>query len=394
MRLRRPGLALLALLLAGAAPAGDTDPLGRKIAEVEARIRKLREEARLRALEAEASRAWMDELSPQIQRLDLQIEEARQELLLSELELTRNNEALQTLLDSASRLEQSLGLRRSYLRARLGAVYRQGRSTALRLLLRSETPQRLLRHVRYFSRLASLDRLRIGQLRSQTQALQALRRTHRSLGARLLALRQEADRRRAELDSARRDKRLLLDRLTSHRKGFLQQNRELLAASRRLDRTLERLERQRAQDPAVPFEAFRGRLRWPVEGRLVSGFGRRRHEKYDAWTVQNGIVLAPEEGQPVKAVFRGRVRYAGRFHGYGKIVLLEHPGGYLTLYAHLGTVEVAEGQQLVEETILGTVGDTGVASEPTLYFELRQGLRPQNPLKWLRPLPRKSRSPQ
>jgi murein DD-endopeptidase MepM/ murein hydrolase activator NlpD len=73
------------------------------------------------------------------------------------------------------------------------------------------------------------------------------------------------------------------------------------------------------------------------------------------------------------------------------MVLLEHPGGYLTLYAHLETLEVLDGQDILEETILGTVGDTGVASEPTLYFELRQGLRPQNPLRWLRPQPRKAR---
>ena len=71
--------------------------------------------------------------------------------------------------------------------------------------------------------------------------------------------------------------------------------------------------------------------------------------------------------------------------------MLEHPGGYLTLYAHLETLEVLDGQDILEETILGTVGDTGVASEPTLYFELRQGLRPQNPLRWLRPQPRKAR---
>jgi murein hydrolase activator len=391
---RRAGSALLLLSLCGVAPAGETDPLGRRIAEVEERLRKLQEEARLSSVEAEASRTWIDELEPQLQRLDIQIEQARQQILLNELELAGNNDALQTLGDSESRLEQSLSDRRAYLHARLGTVYRQGRSTALRLLLRSDTPETLLRHLHYFGRLARLDRLRIAQLQSETRSLAAVHETHKALGAQLLVLRQEADRRKAELEAARRDKQQLMERLSAHRKGFLLQNRELLATGRRLERTLEKLERRRAQDPAVPFESFEHRLRWPVEGRLVSGFGRRRHEKYDAWTVQNGVVLAAAEGQPVKAVFRGRVRFAGRFHGYGKIVLLEHPGGYLTLYAHLGTLEVAEGQELVEETILGTVGDTGVATEPTLYFELRQGLKPLNPLKWLKPLPRKARSPQ
>lgn len=373
------------------APAGESRTLEAKIADLQRKIERLQEEARLNTQEAETSKQWIGELKPQIERLDIEIETASEELLLSEMEITSNNDALLEVLDHETRLRDQVDAQRTYLKARLGAVYRQGRYTALKLISNASTTEDFLRRLHYFGILARHDRERITELEGARRDLADALSRRKSIAAELLKLREEMVQRQQAVESKKQEKQDLLKRLAAHRSGFLLQSRELAATGRRLQKRLEHLQQVRLQDPETPFASFQGQLRWPVEGKLVSKFGRKRHEVYDAWTVENGITIAAEEGQPVRAVFRGRVRYAGRFHGYGKMVLLEHPGGYLTLYAHLETLEVLDGQDILEETILGTVGDTGVASEPTLYFELRQGLRPQNPLRWLRPQPRKAR---
>jgi murein hydrolase activator len=386
-------IVLAVLLLAGvAAPAGETGALARRILELQRRLRHLEEEARLGALEAEASRQWMDRLEVQIRAQDIEIEMAQQRLLLTEMELAQNNDALLEVLDTEARLLQDIETQKLYLRTRVAVVYRQGRHTALKLVLRASSTEEFLRHLRYFGILARLDRERLAALRRQVHELAEVRGRHKALGAELRELRRRSGEQRTALELRREEKQELLERLASQRKGFLQQNQQMLATARRLERYLERALERLDEQPAPPFERLRGRLRWPVEGRVLDRFGRKRHEKYEAVTVRNGISLGAEAGEAVRAVYRGRVRYAGRFHGYGRIVLLEHPGGYYTLYGHLGGAEVHEGQEVIEETILGTVGDTGMTAQPTLYFELRKGLEPQDPLRWLAPRSRKARS--
>jgi murein DD-endopeptidase MepM/ murein hydrolase activator NlpD len=124
-----------------------------------------------------------------------------------------------------------------------------------------------------------------------------------------------------------------------------------------------------------------GTLQWPLRGVLYARFGRKGKEPHD------GIDLAAPAGTPVKTAGEGTVLFAGEQKGYGLIVIVEHPKGTITLYAHNRDVRVKSGQKVREGQVLATVGDSGATSGPHLHFEVRQDGNPVDPLDHLGPIP-------
>ncbi|MFZ9282917.1 MAG: M23 family metallopeptidase [Prochlorococcaceae cyanobacterium] len=103
----------------------------------------------------------------------------------------------------------------------------------------------------------------------------------------------------------------------------------------------------------------------------IDPWGWRYSESRRAWRMHTGVDFAAPTGTPVLAAMAGRVVLAEAISGYGLTVMLEHPNGVHTLYAHLEQIEVSLGSQVAEGEPLGTVGMTGTATGPHLHFELR-----------------------
>jgi murein DD-endopeptidase MepM/ murein hydrolase activator NlpD len=129
-----------------------------------------------------------------------------------------------------------------------------------------------------------------------------------------------------------------------------------------------------ALDPAAGGEP----LAWPVRGVLISGFGPREREHHD------GVDLACPEGTPVFAAAEGEVLFSGEQRGYGNLVLVGHPGGVVTVYAHNLENLVVQGDRVLRGEPIARVGRTGKATGPHLHFEVRVGTRPRDPLGFLR----------
>jgi murein DD-endopeptidase MepM/ murein hydrolase activator NlpD len=124
-----------------------------------------------------------------------------------------------------------------------------------------------------------------------------------------------------------------------------------------------------------------GRLAWPVKGVLYSRFGPRQGQHHD------GIDISAPEGTIVGAAAAGRVVYAGQQSGYGSLVILRHTGGILTVYAHASELLVRDGDDVQEGAPIARVGQSGRTTGPHLHFEVREGSRPTDPLRWLRGSP-------
>ena len=97
-----------------------------------------------------------------------------------------------------------------------------------------------------------------------------------------------------------------------------------------------------------------------------------------------GLVIDAPMGTPVAAVSAGRVRFAGWFRGYGRIVILDHADNWFTVSGHLDELDVALGDEVKARQTLGRVGETGSLTGSQLYFEIRRGAEAQNPADWLR----------
>jgi murein DD-endopeptidase MepM/ murein hydrolase activator NlpD len=120
-------------------------------------------------------------------------------------------------------------------------------------------------------------------------------------------------------------------------------------------------------------------VRWPVRGRIIAGFGPRPNG-----TTNDGINLAVPEGTPVQAAAGGTVAYAGNeLKGYGDLVLIRHPGGWVTAYAHNSEILVKKGQQVRRGEVIARSGKSGAVDSPQLHFELRHGATPIDPMSHL-----------
>jgi murein DD-endopeptidase MepM/ murein hydrolase activator NlpD len=120
-------------------------------------------------------------------------------------------------------------------------------------------------------------------------------------------------------------------------------------------------------------------FRWPVRGRVIAGYGAKVNG-----TANDGINLAVPEGTSVKAAEDGVVAYAGNeLKGYGNLVLVRHPNGYVTAYAHASEVMVKRGDQVKRGQVLARAGQTGNVTSPQLHFEVRKGSTPIDPTQYL-----------
>ncbi|MGH7840220.1 MAG: peptidoglycan DD-metalloendopeptidase family protein [Candidatus Binataceae bacterium] len=117
---------------------------------------------------------------------------------------------------------------------------------------------------------------------------------------------------------------------------------------------------------------------WPVVAGIVSSpFGMRNGVMHD------GVDIAAPAGTPVCAADDGRVIFAGRLHGYGNVVIVQHVDAYITVYGHNQRNLVSEGERVSQGREIAELGATGRASGPNLHFEVRYHNHPQNPLAYL-----------
>ena len=160
---------------------------------------------------------------------------------------------------------------------------------------------------------------------------------------------------------------------------------ELAEEALQLERMLTQLlGRPRADAFAAPsaFSSLRGSLPQPTPGTLAQAFGEHLHPLFKTKTMQSGLLIAGEAGAPVQAVADGKVVFADLYQSFGPMVILDHGGGFFTLYTHLEALTVAKGQILKQGETLGSVGAT--VDGPRLGFEIRYLTQPQDPNKWLK----------
>jgi septal ring factor EnvC (AmiA/AmiB activator) len=131
-------------------------------------------------------------------------------------------------------------------------------------------------------------------------------------------------------------------------------------------------------------QVVRGRIPWPVSGKIISYFGKTRDHQFNLVVDNSGVQIQAPLGTPIHAVAAGVVKFADWFKGYGKLVILDHGRGYYSLYAQAANLNISEGQLVAPGQVLGSVGDTDSLVGSSLYFEIRKNGIPQDPLRWLK----------
>ena len=382
---RRVAAGVLALMVLGsaplpAAPAAHPETDARK---AEAELQAVKSEIERISRQVSAEQVERDRLTHELRTSELSVGKLRNSL--SEVRRERAERAARRAALAAEQRvrEADVQHNRAALAGQLRAAYLIGRQEPLKLLLNQKDPVLVGRMFAYYSyfgraragqiklieddmrRIAELD----GELAAEDQQLAELEKQQR---AQLHALEQARTQRThvlASLEAQSHTRAQNLERLRSQQAGLEKLLRELRTAMERFP-----LEGNDA------FARLRGKLAWPVTGRLVARFGDARAGGV-RW---DGVLVATERGAPVKAVCQGRVIYADWLPGLGLLTIVDHGDGYLSLYGHNERLYKAAGEPVAAGEPIAAAGDSGGSSRPELYFEIRKGGKPVDPRPWFR----------
>jgi septal ring factor EnvC (AmiA/AmiB activator) len=229
------------------------------------------------------------------------------------------------------------------------------------------------------------ERKKLDQIHRLQGDLASKEKTLRDVLARLASEEREASKLQAALRLQEDHLNGFLDGLQKDEATQKQVQAELAEEAVQLERLLAGLlgkPKGEAFEAAVAFPNLRGELPQPVEGTLAQGFGEHLHPRFHTKTVQSGLLIAAAGSAPITAVADGKVVFADYYQSYGPMVILDHGGGWFTLYTHLMGLDLAKGQVLKAGESVGAVGDT--VDGPRLGFEIRHQAQPQDPQKWLK----------
>jgi len=297
------------------------------------------------------------------------------------------------LADSRARAQRGLEAERGALAAQLRSAYMSGPQEQLRVLLNSGEPATVGRMLVYYEYLGRARSARLEAIREQVTRLEALDEALAAETARLAELEEERRREAAALDAARAARARALDELRARIATHSTELKELRANAAVLEDLLARLraaleefdseELQGTPGRHRSFRDLRGRLPWPAHGRLLAGYGDARPGGLK-WT---GVLLGTRPAGEVRAAYHGRVIYADWLPGLGLLAILDHGGGYLSLYAHNDRIFKEIGARVRPGEVIAA-SSAAAAGRPELYFEIRQGARPLDPRQWLKGMPR------
>jgi len=357
------------------------------------RLAEIRREREQLQREMERLRGRVHSLSSELSNIERQVQISGRMISELDLQVSAMGSRIDTLTQDLLITEDFLAEKRAILQHRLTEISKRGPLYAAQVLLAAESFGDLISRYKYLYLITRQDR----QLVRDVQHLRDDTRSHRD---NLLSLRSSLARRRDEraeetqrLQELERQREQSLQVSQQQQREFARRLQQLARDESQLTDIIRRLEARRlaeerrsraAPTPSRLRTADLGRLDWPVEGEIVYEFGRAPGPG-DTFIRRHGIGIAAPVGTPVRSVAAGTVRYAQPMGTYGLMVLLDHGGGYYSLYGQLQSSAVRPGQVIERGVVVGTTGGQNSDEGPHLYFEIRgENLQAQDPVQWLR----------
>jgi murein hydrolase activator len=332
--------------------------------------------------------AQRDSLSARVRETELVIAAKRQrveELRAAELLAERRRSELRA---EQTRNQGALQSERESLASQARAAYMIGRQEELKLLLNQSNPANLGRTLTYYGYFAGQRSRKIKSMQDDETRLQQLVAQIEQQTSELQTLEDAAAQEIAGLQHARSERTVAVAALT---RKLASANQEL-GNLKREEQAVETLVADLARmlqdfpvDPSQSFDHMRGKLPWPVVGRLSTRYQAPRDNSAGGvrW---NGVLIDTARGAKVRAAFYGRVVYADWLQGLGLLMIVGHSGGYMTLYGHAEVLYKSVGDRVAPGDVIAALSDSeGV--NPQLYFEIREGRKTVDPKVWLKTSP-------
>ncbi|HEX2770064.1 MAG TPA: peptidoglycan DD-metalloendopeptidase family protein [Geobacteraceae bacterium] len=375
---------------------------GPRCADVNEELRGINKEIREKRLLLKKTRKVETQVNVELKKIgkDLQGKEAslavlQRDLKGAETSLTRTQQEIEAVREDTERKKQQI-------KQRLSALYKAGEIGGVRVYFSSESFPQMMENMHYMKAVLTNDRNLFGEYNSRIGRLKLLRSSQEGDVERKEKIKINIEAKKREIVEVKEGKAAYLRKLGEDKKTYLASLKELQANARRLQTMVERLEARRRKGytvkkenkpvggasllpiPDKGFGALKGRLSMPTKGEITDGFGRHKHPDFNSYTVSNGITIAAPQGADVRSVYDGHVIFADYFKGYGNMVIVDHGGGFFSLYAHTARIVKKVGTTVARNEVIASVGDADSTRGPMLYFEIRYQGKPVDPSPWLK----------
>lgn len=342
-------------------------------------------------------------LEESVAALEQETAEATLKMEKTEEAIKAEKERLTNLQDQTGSLQKEKEKQQKLLEQQLVSAYMSGQDDLIKLLLNQDDLSQVIRAKSYYSylnkaRFKSIDALQEAQQHldnnqadqnSSLATLEKMYQQQKNTKEKLLS--QSAARTKAlkELKQDLNYQRARIAQLSEAEKKLKAKLKQQQAARKKREQAAnakpktELVRKQNKDQTHSSIRKMKGKLDWPIRGHVLAKFGSQRSSQVK-W---NGISIAANEGEKVRAVATGRVLFAGYFKGYGMVIALDHSDDYITLYGYNQALLQKTGDIVLKGDAIALAGHSGGQDKNTLYFEISHKGKAQNPENWLKKHP-------
>lgn len=318
------------------------------------------------------------------------LEKTNRQLSVVESELRKYRGRLKDIESNIFKVEAEILLskkniekRKEWIKRKLRAMQKYGRtSDMVMLFLSTDDISQLMRKVKFLQCIAVYEHGILNNYKEDLEDLGEKEKEFMNLKAELIKNKEKVKAQEISFAKSKKDKELLLSSVKKEQSSYTDMLKELKASSKKLLKIIRESEKTDTFS-AKGFSNLKGKLPWPVKGKVVSPYGSQKDPLFNTPVFKSGAYIQPGDDSFAKAVYNGKVVFAEWFKGYGQLVIISHGEGYHTLYGSLSEIFTKVGDIIEVKQIIGQVGNSGILNVSGLYFELRYKGKPLDPLQWL-----------
>ena len=366
---------------AGNKEAGEIDAL---INDEQRELQALKKKIALQEKTISMEGAKESNVLKHLQKIGTKLKLKERELTIYQLNYKINQKKILSLVQRYKKAEQKLKYQEKVLGLRLRSIYKEGPVYPLKIIFSSNNATDLLQKIKYMNLIAQQDSELLYEYKNKLEYIKEDKRALFEARAKIINLKEKTKIKKKEIELAKLIKSKFLKKIKKKKSLNIKTRKELVAASNNLNKLIKKLRVKLISGEGLEISDKKGRLKLPLNGPILNKFGRKRVKEYDSYIVYNGINVKATKGSHVKAVFDGKILFAGSLEGYGNLVIVGHGNKYHSLYGHLDDINVSVDEVVKTEEIIGLSGDSGSLEGEVLYFELRKNGKPIQPLPWFR----------
>jgi len=374
---------------------GDSENYAQKIKDENEKLKKIEEQ--IKSVKNELSNLQKKEgdYLESLHKIEKLLMETEKELQRIEKDLELTTKEIKQIEQELISENKNLKNKATILESKLREMYKRSKTNYLVFILRSESFYDFFTRYRYLKNILEQDVANINDVQEQLKKIESKKLSRENREEILNILKKEVEKEKENIKASLEAKQSIIKKINSQKTAYVTSLEELEHSSLEIKNIIENVYKkqkevslqketsQPVENPGITLKPQKGIFALPVQGKLISNYGRQKNADFNTYTFNSGIDISAPLGEVVFAAGGGDVIYTGLIKGYGQIIIIDHGGRTTTLYAHLSKVLVENGTKVKKGQIIGQVGDSGGVISPRLHFEVRVEGKPTDPMNWL-----------